>query len=239
MTGSDLHTVRDTRARIIETASRLFWEHGYDRVPVERIIREVGIAKGTFYHHFRSKEDLLDAVVETFTDSIIDRLDKTLRDTSIPIEEKLTLLINQSVQFKLESIPLMLTILKTWLDPANVTFREKMEQLSLEKFLPLMARFIEEGTEAGIFHIGRMRPRDVARFIMTLSFAITNETAEYLLGLKDHPEYEEKFTTLYESFQYAYERMLGLPEGYLDSRIGEFLRATKAYLEKGADNGDR
>lgn len=178
-------------------------------------------------------------MVASFTEAITTRLEKTLQDPAIPVEEKLSLLMNQSIQFKLESIPLMLTILKTWLDPANVTFREKMEQLSLEKSLPLMARFIEEGAEAGLFHIGRMRPQDVARFIMTLSFAITNETAEYLLGLKDHPEYEEKFTTLYESFQYAYERMLGLPEGYLDFRIGEFLRATKAYLEKGADNGDR
>ncbi len=46
------------RHELLEIASRLFYEQGYNRTGVKQIIDEAGIAKGTFYSHFKSKEDL-------------------------------------------------------------------------------------------------------------------------------------------------------------------------------------
>ena len=48
----------DLSARILETASRLFYEQGYHATGVNQIIAEAGVAKASFYHHFRSKEGL-------------------------------------------------------------------------------------------------------------------------------------------------------------------------------------
>ncbi len=48
-----------TRSRIYEAAIRLIGEEGFDQVSVERICREAGVAKGSFYHHFRTKADLI------------------------------------------------------------------------------------------------------------------------------------------------------------------------------------
>ncbi|MEL6140991.1 MAG: TetR/AcrR family transcriptional regulator [Bacteroidota bacterium] len=48
-------TARDT---IIATASRLFYQNGYNNTGINKIIREAGIAKATLYSHFRSKDDL-------------------------------------------------------------------------------------------------------------------------------------------------------------------------------------
>ena len=49
---------KNKRDELIEIASRLFYEQGYHRTGVKQIIDEAGIAKGTFYSHFKSKEDL-------------------------------------------------------------------------------------------------------------------------------------------------------------------------------------
>jgi TetR/AcrR family transcriptional regulator, transcriptional repressor for nem operon len=49
----------ETRARIVETASRLFQERGVDRVGVDEIMRESGLTHGGFYVHFRNKEQLI------------------------------------------------------------------------------------------------------------------------------------------------------------------------------------
>lgn len=49
----------ETRARIVETASRLFQEKGVDRVGVDEIMRECGLTHGGFYVHFRNKEQLI------------------------------------------------------------------------------------------------------------------------------------------------------------------------------------
>ncbi|WOO40984.1 TetR/AcrR family transcriptional regulator [Rubellicoccus peritrichatus] len=46
------------RNEIIEVASKLFYEQGYHRTGVQQIIEGAGAAKGTFYAHFKSKEEL-------------------------------------------------------------------------------------------------------------------------------------------------------------------------------------
>ncbi len=46
------------RDEIVQVASKLFYEQGFHRTGVQQIINEAGVAKGTFYTHFRSKEEL-------------------------------------------------------------------------------------------------------------------------------------------------------------------------------------
>ncbi|MFD0635482.1 TetR/AcrR family transcriptional regulator [Catenulispora yoronensis] len=46
------------RARLVETATRLFYAEGIHTVGIDRIIAEADVAKATFYHHFTSKDDL-------------------------------------------------------------------------------------------------------------------------------------------------------------------------------------
>ena len=54
----------DARERIIRTAYELFTRHGLAAVGVDRIVAEANVAKTTLYRHFRSKDDLIVAVLE-------------------------------------------------------------------------------------------------------------------------------------------------------------------------------
>ncbi|KYF54888.1 TetR family transcriptional regulator [Sorangium cellulosum] len=54
----------DVRRHILEVAERLFYAEGYRAVGVDRLIAEAGVAKATFYRHFRTKDDLLVAVLD-------------------------------------------------------------------------------------------------------------------------------------------------------------------------------
>ena len=49
------------RQRLLEVAERLFYAEGVHAVGIDRIIAEAGVAKASFYHHFRSKDDLVAA----------------------------------------------------------------------------------------------------------------------------------------------------------------------------------
>lgn len=51
------------RERLLEAATRLFYQHGIHSVGIDRIIAEAGIAKMTFYNHFPSKDELIAEVI--------------------------------------------------------------------------------------------------------------------------------------------------------------------------------
>lgn len=52
------------RSRILDTAGLLFYAEGVHTVGIDRIIAEAGVAKATFYHHFKSKDALVVAYIE-------------------------------------------------------------------------------------------------------------------------------------------------------------------------------
>ncbi len=62
------------RQNIVETATDLFYQKGYNLTGINEIIKEAGIAKATLYHHFKSKEDICLAYLvyknNTFTSDI-------------------------------------------------------------------------------------------------------------------------------------------------------------------------
>lgn len=67
----------DTKQRILDEALRLFSQSGYDAVSVERIASAVGIKAPSLYKHFKSKQEIFDAIVaktyrryDIFTDGI-------------------------------------------------------------------------------------------------------------------------------------------------------------------------
>ena len=51
--------VRENRMRVVETASKLFRERGYDGIGISELMSEAGLTHGGFYKHFSSKSDLL------------------------------------------------------------------------------------------------------------------------------------------------------------------------------------
>jgi TetR/AcrR family transcriptional regulator, transcriptional repressor for nem operon len=63
----------ENRERIVETASRLFREHGFDRVGIDAIMHAVGLTHGGFYGHFRSKDDLAAAAVTCALESGLEK----------------------------------------------------------------------------------------------------------------------------------------------------------------------
>lgn len=70
---------RNTRGKIIDAAWRLFYRQGYDDTTVEEIIEESGTSRGSFYHYFPGKDDLLSTLADVF-----DRKYEELMETMDP-----------------------------------------------------------------------------------------------------------------------------------------------------------
>ena len=65
-----------TRDRILKAAFGLFLQIGYENTSVQAIIDAVGIAKGTYYHHFKGKEEMLVVMIEQMSRRVADALDR-------------------------------------------------------------------------------------------------------------------------------------------------------------------
>lgn len=67
-------TEKTTRTRIIEAADQLFYRQGYEQTSFADVAAAVGITRGNFYHHFKSKDEILDAVIGVRLDGTAEML---------------------------------------------------------------------------------------------------------------------------------------------------------------------
>jgi len=63
---TDARSRSDTRTRIQQVAVELFTEHGYEGTSLREIAERLGVTKAALYYHFRSKEDIIESLVQDF-----------------------------------------------------------------------------------------------------------------------------------------------------------------------------
>ena len=78
---------QSARERILSTAARLFYEHGYHGVGIDRIIAESGVAKMSLYRHFPSKDTLIAATLEYMNIQFWHWIDSETEGTKSPMEK--------------------------------------------------------------------------------------------------------------------------------------------------------
>jgi len=77
---------RATRGQLIEVATRLFAEHGYEGTSIEAVLSAAGVSRGALYHHFAGKEALFEAVVSAVSDQVTTELAEVIRDCADPVD---------------------------------------------------------------------------------------------------------------------------------------------------------
>ena len=77
---------RATRGQLIQVATRLFAEHGYEGTSIVAVLTAAGVSRGALYHHFAGKEALFEAVVAAVSDQVTLELTEVIRDCADPVE---------------------------------------------------------------------------------------------------------------------------------------------------------
>ena len=79
----------ERKNEILDAAEELFAAKGYEHTSTGDILGRVGIARGTLYYHFKSKEDILDALIERINGVLIAGAKKAAADQRIPVVERI------------------------------------------------------------------------------------------------------------------------------------------------------
>lgn len=162
-----------TRDRIIEAADQLFYQHGFEPTSFADIAEAVQISRGNFYHHFKTKDDILEAVIGLRLARTQDMLDRWEHDGEKPqdrIRSFINILIMNRVKIKQFGCPVgtlcaeLAKLDHSLQDRANELFtlfrkwlRRQFRQLGRDKdadelALHLLARSQGVATLANAFH---------------------------------------------------------------------------------------
>ncbi|MDJ0630171.1 MAG: TetR/AcrR family transcriptional regulator [Rhodobacter sp.] len=158
----------ERRAEIVETADRLFREHGYAKCSVEMIIREIGVAKGTFYYYFKSKPDILEAIVNKTLSQIVEMAEGVANDPSLGAMQKMEALLGNSHIGDEDSLQVaeMLHL------PENRELHELTNIQTVLQLSPILARIVEQGITEGVFDVEK--PLETIQFLFTGSQFLTD-----------------------------------------------------------------
>ena len=79
----------ERKHEILDIAKELFIEKGYENTSIVNILEKVGIAKGTLYYYFTSKEEILDAIIDRISEKIFYKAQEISKDPSLSVQEKI------------------------------------------------------------------------------------------------------------------------------------------------------
>jgi AcrR family transcriptional regulator len=77
---------RATRGQLIEVATQLFTEHGYEGTSIEAVLSAAGVSRGALYHHFAGKEALFEAVLTAVSERVTVELTAVIGDCTDPVD---------------------------------------------------------------------------------------------------------------------------------------------------------
>ena len=204
-----------TRTKILKTSFRLFLEHGYDNTPVQAIIDAVGIAKGTFYHHFKGKEEMLVDLVEGMSRGVVDAIVPIVADKSLNARDKMLAVSQASIARKAAyDGPETVLLVRQMRSKANRLLADSIDRISLEWILPLYARIVRQGVDEGLFHV--LDAELASELVLGTVMAMKDRIVDLFLALSDGDAAAvDQLVAVYRSIEQAVERILGAPEGSL------------------------
>ena len=196
----------ERREEILDAAEKLFAAKGFDNTSTGDILDAVGIARGTLYYHFKSKEDILDGVIQRITDKLMRDAGEIVRKKELPVLERLTkAILSLNVESKLGH-----EIMEQVHRPQNALMHQKMQTTLLAGINPILTELVVEGIRQGICHT--RYPESVVE--MTILYANTAFDELNVAGLT-HEQRERKIA----GFIYNVERLMGIAEGSLQEAI--------------------
>ena len=83
-----MQTPHPTKQRLLDAGLAMLLEHGYNDLGIQALLDATGTPKGSFYHHFRDKEDFALQVVDEYMRHVHAGLDACLGDESLPPLER-------------------------------------------------------------------------------------------------------------------------------------------------------
>lgn len=199
---------------LLDAAQELFFTKGYKQTSIESIIKKIGVAKGTFYYYFKSKEDLLDKLTYKMSKKILEEVKKIVEKDDLNAIDKLNQAYAVARSVKLENMELLKVLLKAFYNDRNLFLRHKMFMSSMEILAPEFSKIIRQGVNEKVFNTPF--PDEAARLIFEIANTFSGKIPQLIMDLDKNPENLNKVEKEYRVYENAIERIVGAEEGTVE-----------------------
>ncbi|MFE3573499.1 TetR/AcrR family transcriptional regulator [Lysinibacillus sp. NPDC059133] len=191
----------ERRNEILDVADELFGQKGFDGTSTNDILEKVGIARGTLYYHFKSKEDIMDALIERYNAQILGAAKEIAANKSIHVNERIirvVMALNISGGNGKE-------IIDHIHKPQNALMHQKIQKVIMNGLPPILTDIIREGIEQGLF--STPYPYECMEMIVAYTNTVFDDDMVDIT--------EEERAARIPAFVFNVERLLGVESGSL------------------------
>ena len=196
-----MRTIKDGKERrqeLLDIARKMFITKGYEKTSVNDILKEVGIAKGTFYYYFASKEEMLEAMIFEVVMEGVGRAKVILKEDSIPLLMRILMALQAQTPEMEGADMIHAEIVK----PENA----KLDQVYLRMMIRELTKVLKEPVEEAVCQ-GVMETRYPEE-----SIGIVMLLAQEILNRPTFDWNEEEEGKKMQVFLYHVQKILGIPD---------------------------
>ena len=189
----------ERKKEILDAAEELFTAKGYDNTSTTEILERVGIARGTMYYHFKSKEEILDALIDRIIQGIVCNVKSALSYQATAPQKIISFIGATRVGSAIGK-----EITDQAHKPQNALMHQKIMNSLLAVLTPIAAGIIRDGIKEDIFSTDY--PEEAAEMLLVYSSVVFDDMNEMT-----KVEREKKVT----GFVFNMEKLLGVKSGGL------------------------
>lgn len=194
--------------KILDTAEKLFMEKGFGSASTNDIIKELNISRGTLYYYFKTKEDILDEVINRIITNIVSKASSIAYDESTPVLKRL---LDAMLSLNIAT-DLGIMIMDELHRPENALMHQKIEDNLIERVTPIITHIVDDGIKENIFKTEY--PKETVEMILIYSNKVFSSDIKY--------KREDRIDKI-NAFIINVEKMLGANENSLKNTINKII----------------
>ncbi len=138
------------KQEILETSEALFCENGYEKTSVQDILDILKLSKGSFYHHYESKVQILETICERHALEMAEKCADNIKKLQLSTKQRINAILNNMTPLKGEGLKFLKMLLPVFSTPDGRSVRACFREALIEKFLPMMRETLEKASEEDV-----------------------------------------------------------------------------------------
>ncbi|HAM44817.1 MAG TPA: hypothetical protein DCM67_07370 [Propionibacteriaceae bacterium] len=197
------------REELLDIAWELGRTHGFEALRVEQIVQAAGVAKGTFYHYFAAKDDVMEALIRRFSDGLFVELSRASEAASTADNARIRLeqIMEAATTYKLSQPDLSYATLLY--SESNLPLRQRLFRAWRERSQEVLLPVIEAGATDGSFTV--MDATVATDIVLLLWFEAADQLWNRAVAANSADKFAHILLTGGYAIREAQARILGMP----------------------------